>query len=230
MIRTLAAATTMIAALAASPVAAAVTIDTTSAWDNISIVGALGSPSTGVFGQTFKAPATRLDAFTFYLDDGGRPIDVFAAVYAWTGDLIAGNGPQGATGAALFTSAVFKTPGTNSLTAVTINTGGTALTLGQNYVVLLAATTPDQGGVDFGVIDPNPGIANDGGFNYFNNGFNLGLINNGNWNGDQDLGTLAWVGSFGGVVPEPESWALMVLGFGAMGLVMRRRRPASAAA
>jgi hypothetical protein len=222
MLRTLIAATTVAAALVA-PVAAATTIDTVAAWDNESVTGVLGSFSTGVFGQTFTAPSTVLNSFTFYVNDRGRPIDVFGAVYAWTGSLIAGNPAQGATGSALFTTAVFKTPGTNGLTALTINTGATPLKVGQNYVVLLAATVRNQSGVDFGVIDPNPGIKNDGGVNYFNNGFDLDLINNGNWNGDQDFGTLAWVGRFSGVVPEPESWALMLIGFGAIGIVARRR-------
>jgi hypothetical protein len=222
MLRTLVAATTMAAALV-SPVAAATTIDTTSAWDGESIVGALGSFSTGVFGQTFTAPSTLLNSFTVYVNDGGRSIDVFGAVYAWTGSLIAGNPAQGATGPALFTTAIFKTPGVNDLTALTINTGATPLKVGQNYVVLLAATIRNQSGVDFGVIDPNPGVTNDGGFNYFNNAFDPGLINNGDWNGDQDFGTLAWIGSFSGAVPEPENWALMLIGFGAIGLAARRR-------
>lgn len=229
MIRTLVVASAVAAALA-SPAAAATTIDTTMAWDGTSIVGALGSFSTGVFGQTFTAPSTLLNSFTFYVDDGGLPIDVFGAVYAWTGGLTAGNPAQGATGPALFTSAVFSTPGVNQLTALTINTGGTSLTVGQNYVVLLAATMRNQNGVDFGVIDPNPGIGNDGGFNYFNNAFDLGLINNGDWNGDQDFGTLAWTGNFSGVVPEPESWALMLIGFGAVGLAARRRNQAGVTA
>ncbi len=34
----------------------------------------------------------------------------------------------------------------------------------------------------------------------------------------------------GGAVPEPASWALMIMGFGGMGAVMRRRRMAAAAA
>jgi len=31
----------------------------------------------------------------------------------------------------------------------------------------------------------------------------------------------------GGGVPEPSSWALMLLGFGSLGVVLRRRRPAA---
>jgi hypothetical protein len=31
-------------------------------------------------------------------------------------------------------------------------------------------------------------------------------------------------GDGGGAVPEPSTWAMMLLGFGAMGMAMRRRR------
>lgn len=224
-----AAAAATLASTAAS--AAVTTIDTTSFWNGTATVGALGSPSTGVFGQTFTAPDTAIKSFTFFIDDGGSKIDVFGAVYAWTGNLIAGNGPQGATGPALFTSAVFKTAGVDGLTALTVDTGSTTLVAGQNYVVLLAALSSQQGEAFFGIVDPNPGVASDGGFNYFNNDFFLPIINNGNWDSGLDYGTLAWVGEFGtaAVVPEPQSWALMLIGFGAMGVVMRRKTVVAAA-
>ena len=148
------------------------------------------------------------------------------------GNLIAGNGPQGATGTALFSTPVFQTSGTDGMTPLTIDTGGITLVAGQNYVVLLAALSSAQGEVFFGVVDPNPGVANDGGFNYFNNDFSLAVINNGNWDSGIDFGTLAWVGEFGTAdpIPEPQSWALMVIGFGAMGVALRRRNAASVTA
>jgi hypothetical protein len=37
-------------------------------------------------------------------------------------------------------------------------------------------------------------------------------------------------GTFGGVVPEPAAWAMMILGFGGMGVLLRRRRTAIGAA
>jgi hypothetical protein len=35
---------------------------------------------------------------------------------------------------------------------------------------------------------------------------------------------IAFIGNVVTAVPEPTSWGLMILGFGAMGLVVRRRR------
>lgn len=221
------------ASLAGASASAAVsTIDTTSFWNGTSTVGALGSPSTGVIGQTFTAPDTQINSFTFFIDDAGAEIDVFAAIYAWTGNLVAGNGPQGATGPVLFSTPVFKTSGTDALVPLTINTGGTTLVAGQNYVLLLGALTSAQGEALFGVINPKPAVAGNGGFNYFNNDFVLPIINNGNWDSGIDFGTLAWTGEFGtaAIVPEPQSWALMVIGFGAMGVALRRRKPAVTAA
>ena len=42
--------------------------------------------------------------------------------------------------------------------------------------------------------------------------------------------TGAWLTTFSGGVPEPSTWALMLLGFGAVGYAMRRRRTAALAA
>ncbi len=44
-----------------------------------------------------------------------------------------------------------------------------------------------------------------------------------------DIGTFTRLGGSAGGVPEPTTWALMVMGFGAVGLSLRRRRTALAA-
>jgi hypothetical protein len=46
--------------------------------------------------------------------------------------------------------------------------------------------------------------------------------------GASDVATLARGGSLDGGVPEPAAWALMILGFGGVGAVMRRRGVAAA--
>lgn len=47
---------------------------------------------------------------------------------------------------------------------------------------------------------------------------------------EQDVSHIAfWGGPGGGGVPEPSTWAMMILGMGAVGTVMRRRRMALAA-
>lgn len=43
--------------------------------------------------------------------------------------------------------------------------------------------------------------------------------------GFSSLGTISFVGG-AGAVPEPSAWALLILGFGAVGAGMRRRKPA----
>ncbi len=214
-----------LAALSFAPAHAA-TIDTTGGWDGTSSISSFGGGSTGVYGNTFVSPGSAINSFSFFIDDGGAAIDVVGQVYAWSGSLLGGNGPQGATGPALFTSAQFTTAGVSGFREISVNTGSTALTAGQNYVVLLAAVTPGSTSSVWGVLSGGSGIAGDGGFNFYNNDYTLGSISTNDWDSFNNFGTLAWRGSFdgAGVVPEPASWALMIIGFGAVGTSMRRRR------
>src|SRR5580693_2399478 len=90
--------------------------DTTNAWDGSSVVNDWGSTQSGAtptYGQTFVAPASpniALENFTFYLNGfgGGGTTFFTAAIYAWSGSLIAGNPVQGATGPALYTSSLMS--------------------------------------------------------------------------------------------------------------------------
>lgn len=54
----------------------------------------------------------------------------------------------------------------------------------------------------------------------------LGTDGTGNWvtNGQQDMSHIAFFGTPGTAVPEPGTWALMLLGFGAAGYSLRRNR------
>jgi hypothetical protein len=49
-------------------------------------------------------------------------------------------------------------------------------------------------------------------------------------NSDIGARNLSYVASVVGAVPEPASWAMMLIGFGAIGLAMRRRKPTGVAA
>ncbi len=50
------------------------------------------------------------------------------------------------------------------------------------------------------------------------------------WNGASTPQITINIGSTGGAVPEPATWGLMIAGFGAIGVVMRRRPPRLAVA
>jgi hypothetical protein len=208
----------------------ATTIDTTPFWDGSTQITAFGGWATGVYGETFVAPGGALNDFTFYVNSlYGQPENVVGQVYAWSGSMFGGNGPQGAVGPALFTSApITINPG--SFVPVTVNTGNTPLVAGGHYVALLADVGDnDYSGWGLTGFFSHPGVAGDGGFNFFNNGNNLGAINSQPWDDFADFGSLAWTANFGGA-PEPAEWALMLAGFGLAGATLRARKRASAAA
>jgi hypothetical protein len=212
----------------------ATTIDTTPNWDGSNYINPFGGFQTGVYGETFTAPGGNLLNYTFYVNTE-TPLDVVGQVYAWNGSLTGGNGPQGAAGPALFTSAQFTINGTAAWQAVTINTGSLALTTGQHYVALLADVNPNNGTGVWGLANPtygHPGVANDGGFNFYNYnvGGGLGQINTNNWDDFGDFGSSAWTANFAGGAPEPAEWALMLAGFGLAGGALRARKRAAAAA
>ncbi|THD53370.1 MAG: PEP-CTERM sorting domain-containing protein [Phenylobacterium sp.] len=72
-----------------------------------------------------------------------------------------------------------------------------------------------------------------GGFDYFvwNNSNGGPSSTSWNYGGDYGNGRLDLTISNGGAVPEPASWALMLVGFGGLGAALRgsRRRAAAAA-
>jgi hypothetical protein len=209
------------------------TIDTTPFWDGSSSIQPFGSPDTAVYGETFVAPGGNLLDYTFYVSTP-TDLNVVGEVYAWSGNLLGGNYPQGAVGPALFTSAAFTIVGGDSgFQAVTVNTGGLALATGQQYVALLHDTDNANlfsTGVWGDLLYSHPGVAGDGGFNFYNiNTNNQGALNGGVWDDFADFGSSAWTAHFAGGVPEPAEWALMVLGFGAAGASLRARKRAAAA-
>ena len=61
---------------------------------------------------------------------------------------------------------------------------------------------------------------------------NVGGVSSGNWDtllipynrNPRELSHLSFFGSLAAVVPEPSAWALMILGFGAVGGALRRRK------
>ena len=204
----------------------AYTIDTTPYWDGSTSISAWGGSATNTYGETFTAPGGDLNSFTFYVNDNGTPATFVAEVYAWNGSLTGGAFPQGTGGPALFTSASMTTSGDGAFDAVTINTGGVALTTGQNYVIDLYDNSGDGVAGEWGLTGfySHPGVPFDGGFN-----FNNGPSNSPVWDDFGDFGSLAYTASFG-AVPEPASWALMLVGFAGIGAAIRSRKGAATTA
>jgi len=176
--------------------------------DQNTTIFAFGSDGTNTYGETFVAPGGDLTSFTFYFDGSGTT-DVTAEVYAWSGILYGGNGPQGTTGSALFSA-----PATITGDSLTVNTGLVPLAAGDSYIVLL--TNPSNDNYPTWEIDLNahPSGSGGGGFN-FNNG-----PASGSYDDFEDFGTLEYKASF---TPEPSSLILLCTGVLCLAGFVRRR-------
>ena len=210
------AAALAVAGFANAVSAQAATITTLAFWDGSTDVAAWGGGATYTYGEVLVAPGSSLTSFTFEVNNGGLAANYVAQVYAWSGSTTAGS----PVGAALYTGPTSVIGALNGFQAVTVNTGGVAVTSGQRYEILLYDGSAD--GVVFGkwgLTPPffvHPGVAGDVGF-VFNNGPS-------NVNGTvRDFGSLAYSATFTGGVPEAATWAMMIAGFGMVGFAARRR-------
>ena len=202
----------------ASAAVEAATITTLPFWNGSTAISAWGGNATHTYGEVLTAPGSSLTSFTFEVNDGGSPANYVAQVYAWSGSTTTG----GPVGAALYTGAASILPGFSGFQAVTTNTGGVAVTPGQRYSILLFDGSGDGVRGNWGRIAAHPGVVGDVGF-FFNNGPSNA---NGTFN---DFGSLAYSATFTNSVPEPTSWALMLMGFGSIGAAARSGRRKQAA-
>ncbi len=216
-----------VAALAAVSASHASTISTLGFWDGSTTISAWGGSATNTYGEVITAPGGSLTSFTFEVDNGRQPANFIAEIYDWNGSTTGGAGPQGTGGAPLYTSGPL-TLAAGGLQAVTINTGGVALTAGQNYVIDLYDNSGDGVGGSWGLISPffsHPGVVGDNGFN-----FNNGPSNAAQWDDFADFGSLAFSATFTSGAPEPASWALMMIGVAGLGGALRSSRKSAALA
>ena len=195
--------------------AQAATITTLPLWDGSTAIGVWGGSENFTFGEVLVAPGSSLTSFTFEVYNRSRAANYVAQVYAWSGSTTAGS----PVGAALYTGPASVLGAANGFQAVTVNTGGVAVTTGQRYEILLYDGSGDEVSADWGLTPPffvHPGVAGDVGF-----AFNIGPSDvNGTF---RDFGSLAYSATFTGGVPEAPVWAAMIAGFGLVGIAARRR-------
>jgi PEP-CTERM motif len=199
----------------ASPALAGTTVDTTAPYTGDWTP--FGQPNTTAYGQTFTAGSDNvLNSFSLYLDGPANngAVNFTAYIYAWTGSAI--------TGPALYTSAsqTFTGSTTGSPTEFAFNTGGTTLTAGAQYVAFLFSTSGGWAGMPYsGAFGSNPYPG--GAYVYDNVGTNFSQLSS-PWD-NPGYGDVWFKADFTSGVPEPATWAMMLLGFGGIGVAMRRR-------
>lgn len=196
-------------AFALSTPAVAQTIGNSPTGGNIS---AFGRPDSQTYGQVFSAPVNgKLLKFTFWLN--GAVQQVSGAVGTWNGSLTY------ATGNGSPTNLFIGTPFDAVAGANTVSTGGINVVAGQNYVAYLTVfgNAGPSGTTSFQLGTPG---ANLGHFVWNNSSNPHG---NSSWNYFFNAGNARFEAVFG-AVPEPTTWAMMILGFGVIGGAMRRRK------
>lgn len=222
-IKTVAAAAVIgcVAALSASP-ASAVVISNPTNHDSLQYLagaGTGGGQQTQFVGETFSAPISGvLTDFQFTLNSSTIP-SLYAAVYTWTGTQL---------GTLLWQSPVVSaTAGLLDFSPVGVN-----VTQGQTYVAFLSTFGIDQNG------SSNAGTATVADCLTFVDPACTS-------NSTPNLGNMVWANVLSGVpvwtqalngsrdatfsvtiaaVPEPGTWAMIVLGFAGVGFVAYRRQ------
>lgn len=178
-----------------------------------------GVPDTTTYGQVFTAPGGTLSSWTFTTADRSADGARFV-VAAWNGTSISGGELYSVSTGATAVDA----NGTDHIYSG-INL---ALTAGSSYIAYLtvAGATNPTGPVSVSGSSTSPL----GGLFVFNNSNGVDPIANpGGWyTGGWSPYHMEYTAVFG-VVPEPQSWALMIAGFGLVGVSMRRRKAALAA-
>jgi len=150
---------------------------------------------------TGSMSADTLKDFTFYVSaQAGVSLQYEAEIYSWSGNLLAGNDPQGGLGTPLFTTGPLTFTGPAGFTPITVAPN---LSLGPgHYIALFTISMPadyaaSAGTAIWGLV-PGQHVAGNGGggFNYYNNENNYSALGGANWDDLQDEGDLAWTAHF----------------------------------
>jgi hypothetical protein len=182
----------------------------------VAVLNGFGPESTVTNGETFVAPADPvLQDFTFFLGITPGHLSIQADVFNWSGPLLFGTGGQ-AIGNPLFQSPSMIFDSTNQLQPFTVHTGGTILTPGNPYVMLLTVSNPSDYAASSGSVylgeetAPEPGDGG-GSLHWDHNGNNFSLLTSAPWTGSLGNIELEFVAHFT-AVPEPSTFALAALG------------------
>jgi hypothetical protein len=208
----------VITAFALAVPAHAMSYSNYASWDKGSGICCFGAPDTTAFGETFTAPASELNSFTFYANAGGESGSAKLVIANWDGTR--------ATGTALYTSDSVSLTGSN-YQAYGVSGMHVSLTEGSQYVAYL--TVAD-------VVDPISnnavvfaGVNNDDGglggkFVFVNSNGLDPLQYPGNWTTDWSWPKdVAFTASFSSV-PLPAALPLFGMAISALGMTKLRRR------
>lgn len=180
-------------------------------------IGTFGYPDSQTYGQVFTAPVTGvLTGFTLNLNGGVGSL--VGGVGEWSGASTYSTG--GGLSGLLYQSGPIAS---NAAAAYSFDTN-ISVVAGQLYVAYLSVFgLPTEG---LGATSMPLG-ADQAGINYFvwNNG---STPLSGSWNYFSNFGDVQFSATFseGGAVPEPATWAMMLIGFAGLGGALRydRRR------
>ncbi len=197
---------------AATSAEAATVFDTTSS--STATWQPFGRPNTSTYGQTFTAPTDNvLNSFSLFLTPTGA-VDFKAFLYLWDGTK--------ATGTSLFSSDILNS---NNGPEFMFNTGGISLLSGAQYVAFLTtAGVPGGNGTTTMPTDGYQDTLPGGSFVYYNAGNDFAALTSSSWDktgGGDDVFFKASFSSAVAAVPEPGTWAMMLVGFAFIGGAMR---------
>lgn len=203
-------------AMAASAPAMAATYSNTHDGD----INSFGYPDTTTYGQAFTAPGGVLNDWTFYDQDGSND-GARLVIAQWNGSQVVGGEMFSE-----LTQTVTSVGGEYAHTYSGINLN---LTAGSSYIayITVAGVVDYTGDVLVGGSNSSPL----GGLFVFNNSGGADpLTNNNDWyTSGWSPANMQYTADFG-AVPEPATWAMMMVGVFGLGGALRRRREQTAVA